>query len=397
MKLLLSELDKRVDVTLDRSIKTDGVNGVMKFGDKNDYPQRIERIIMGSVTAKAAADIYAKFLAGSGFVNEEINNIVIGRDSRYKKITIRGLLIQAAMSMAYYNGCYIHTNLNLDRKVKNAQLLLFKNCRFSKLDERGYTSKIGYYSNWPKERGVKFKKEDIKWYDIFNLREKVFEKQVIGAGGIEDYKGQVYFHFLDNQYLYPLSPFDSAYMDADTENQLGYHKNNEVRNGFTKKHIFQVNEQLDSNLKGLLAKGIKTWMGSRSNPAMVIETATDENGNIAENKAIKVTTIDSNIDSKLYENWEKELSNKIRKAIKAIPAVLIDYDESKLGTTSGEGIIQATNFYNQMTKDDRNSISEMFKEVFSNSINEKLANNIDWTIKPISLYDTTNLQPATGN
>ena len=43
MKLLLSELDKRVDVRLDRSIKTDGVNGVMKFGDKNDYAPEFHR------------------------------------------------------------------------------------------------------------------------------------------------------------------------------------------------------------------------------------------------------------------------------------------------------------------------------------------------------------------
>jgi hypothetical protein len=76
--------------------------------------------------------------------------------------------------------------------------------------------------------------------------------------------------------------------------------------------------------------------------------------------------------------------------MKALPAILIDYEESKLGTTSGEAIIQATNFYNAVTKDDRAAISEMFKELLTNFDNQQLQSNTDWVIKPIILYE----QPA---
>jgi hypothetical protein len=71
----------------------------------------------------------------------------------------------------------------------------------------------------------------------------------------------------------------------------------------------------------------------------------------------------------------------------AIPAILIDYEESKLGTTSGEAIIQATNFYNAMTQDDRSKISDMFKELFENSAILGMAGNTNWKIKPLTLYD----------
>jgi hypothetical protein len=256
------------------------------------------------------------------------------------------------------------------------------------MDDEGYTAKVGYYDNWEKDRSKKFRKEDIRWYNLFNLNEKAFVSQIKESGGIEKYKGQVYFLFLDNEYLYPLSPFDSTHVDADTEYQLSLHKNNEIRNGFSKKTLFQVNEQLNEDEKTDLAEGIKQFMGSRGDKTLVIETESDENGNIIENKAVKIDSIDSNIDSKLYENWEKEISNKIRKSIYALPSVLIDYDESKLGTTSGEGIIQAVNFYNQMTKDDRAAISRMFEEIFKNSDNEILAKNTNWNIKPLNLYDT---------
>lgn len=385
-KLLLHEIDKRVGVTIDRSILADGVNGVMRFGEKNDYPQRMERLIDGSVTAKGSASIYAKFLTGEGF-SEEVNKQVVGYDSKHKKITVRRILSEVCESISYNMGAYVHLDRNLIGENVSAKHVLFKNCRFSKLDERGYTSKIGYYENWQKEKGLKYNKSKIVWYNIYNSNLKVLLEQVKTANGIENYKGQIYLLFLDNKYLYPLSTFDSAYIDCDTENQIGLHKNNEARNGFTKKTLFQVNEQLEEESKGELAKNIKSFMGSRGNPAMIIETETDENGNILENKAVKIDTIDASINSKLFENWELPIANKIRKAIKAIPAILIDYEQGKLGTTSGEAITQAVAFYNGMTKDDRKSISEMFEEIFSNFDNEVLKENKDWTIKPFKLIN----------
>lgn len=397
MKLLLKELDNRLSVKADRSIKADGVNGIMSFGENNDYPQRMERLILGSVTAKSTANSYAKFLSGDGFNNEEINRVVVGKDPRGKKITLKRLLSQVAQSLSFYNGAYVHVNLNLDRKVTDSSLRLFKNCRFSKLDDEGYTAKIGYYNNWEKDtKDKKYNKSNIKWYNVFNLDDAAFTSQIKTAEGIENFKGQLYFLFLDNHYAYPLSPLDAAYIDCDTENQLALHKNNEIRNGFSKKTIFQINETLDDTLKGEMAEGIKGFMGSRGDKALVIETDTDESGNIMENKAMKVDSIESNVDSKMFENWEKELANNIRKPI-TIPAILIDYEESALGSTSGEAIMQATNFFNQVTKDDRAAISEMFKEIFSNFDDEILSKNLDWTIKPLSLYDATNIQPTAVN
>ena len=130
---------------------------------------------------------------------------------------------------------------------------------------------------------------------------------------------------------------------------------------------------------------------------MVLEDEIDpQTGQIKQTGAFAIDKIQSNVNDKLFENWEKGLANTIRKANKALPSVLIDYDESNLGTTSGEGIIQATNFYNQMTRDDRSLVSSMFKEIFSNAKNPDLRNNTNWNIKPLSLYDSTNIQPTAG-
>ena len=62
MKFKRVEVEKRAIIKANRTVKTDETNGIMTFGLENDYPQIIERIILGSTTAKAVAGIYAKFL-----------------------------------------------------------------------------------------------------------------------------------------------------------------------------------------------------------------------------------------------------------------------------------------------------------------------------------------------
>jgi len=396
MRLILSETDKRIKVALDRSIKADGVAGIMTFGEKNDYPQIIERLILSSIDAKAIADVYAKFIVGMGFENEAINNVVVGKDSRGKQITMLSLLRQFAQSASYYAGGYIHCNINLSGEVVNARLVPFKNCRFSKPDSRGYSGKIAVYENWEKEKGEKFDKNAIRFYDVFNLNKSVIQEQIKAAGGVEKHKGQIYFQFLDNAYLYPLSPFDPVYLDCDTQSQISIFKNNQIRNGFTDKTVFRVAG--DEDAVEDIAANIKKMMGADGDNSIIIEDQINrETGKLDEQSQIVAETIKSNIDAKLFESWEGALTNNIRKSNKALPAVLIDYDESKLGTTSGEGIVQAVNFYNAMTNDDRALVSEMFKEIFSKSVDPVLKNNLNWNIKPLIINEYSNLSTADGN
>lgn len=392
MKLLKSEVDKSLVTKLDRSIRSDAVKGYVMFGKNNDYPEVIERIINNSVTAKAVTRIYAKFLTGQGFTNEDLNEVVIATDNRGKKITLRNLLSSAASSIAMFNGVYLHCNVNLDRKVGSVKMVPFKHCRFAKFDDRGYTAKIGVYDNWTKdtEDGKTFDKNKIVWHNVFNLEEAAFVSMIKkeAKGDITKYKGQVYFQFFDNQYTYPLSPIDPVYMDADTEYQIELFKNRGIRNGLLDKTVFRVASTANDTEKEELEAGIRKFIGPDGDSVLVLEDEIDpETGQIKKTGAFAIDKIESNINDKLFENWEKNLANNIRKSLSAIPSVLIDYDESKLGTTSGEGIIQATNFYNSVTSDDRRQLSEIFKEIFSHWHDETLAANTDWSIKQLSLYE----------
>jgi len=127
-------------------------------------------------------------------------------------------------------------------------------------------------------------------------------------------------------------------------------------------------------------------MGSNGDNCLIIREDIDPTtGKLESGRDLIADKISTTINDKLFESWESGLVNNLRKANKAVPKILIDYETSNLGTTSGEAIMQAVNFYNAITEDDRAAISQMFKEIFSKFDNEILANNQDWSIKPLVL------------
>lgn len=390
MKLLNKEIDKRITVKLDKTIRSSTTSGTMTYGAKNDYPQVIEKLIFGSQTAKACWGIYSKFIAGDGFEKEQIGQVKVGKDSRGKDLTLDDIRRKMAASLAMFNGCYLHVNVNLDGEVDNISVIPFKHCRLSKKDDNGYCAQIGVYDNWTKEvEGKSFDKNKITWFDNFNVEEKALMKFAENAGGMDKYKGQVFSLYFDDNYLYPLSPFDSVYLDCDTEYQIQLFKNREIRNGFSDKIILRRSPCLDEKDETATQNKIKDWMGPDGDKLLMFEDEFDENGEVIKTSGFAVDKIQTNINDKLFADWEKSLANNIRKAIKALPAVLIDYEQGKLSTTSGETIIEATNYYNALTSGDRDILSQALKTVFSH--HPDLKNTQDWTLKNVSLVK----QPVT--
>jgi len=400
-KLYAKDVNKKLTVNLDKSIRVsdEHVNGYMTFGEKNDYPELISRLIENSPTGKAVSTILAKFLTGEGFENKEINNIVIGKDQLGREITVINALRFAAFSMAKNNGFYFHTNVNLEGVVGNIRPIPFKNCRFSKMDDAGYCSKIGVYDNWVVERNQKFEKDKINWYSVFNNNTNVIASQMSEAlSKGEKYKGQIFFYFSDSEYLYPLSPFDSCYLDLDTESQIQLFQNREVRDGFKDAIIIRTQNPANEQDARDLHDSIMSLLGADAPKILHLSDEIDPQTNeIKESGAFKIDSIKTNINDKLFESWTKDLSNKIRKCVYAVPQVLIEHVEGSLGNTSGESIIQATNYYNAMTRDFRAELSESFRVLLSSFDNEILRANTNWNIAPLQLLkeeikDTAKIQ-----
>ncbi len=374
-----------------KSVKQEGIE---KYDIDNAYPSRMERIIDGSVTAKSSAGMLARFLIGDGFKEDDLNKLKVGKDRYERPITAYKLLRQIAKSISYHAGFYVRSQFDANLAVTAFDHVNFKDCRFGLKDSQDYSGKIVIYNNWDKSKPTRIQKKDFIRVDVWNMREDVIRSQVEKAESVQKYKGQVFFSFVDEYYIYPLSPIDPVHYDADTESQISKFINGELRRGFfMKKVIHHTRFETKKDAEDFKNKILGFQGGGHQSSFLVVEGTFDENGDLKMSENIKVENIEQNIDDKIFEGYEKSVTNSIRKAYNAIPQILIDYEDSKLGTTSGEALFQASAFYNQMTGELRKFISESFREMFKKWKDTEF-NNKDWAIEPLILgekSETTNM------
>lgn len=375
------------------TVSTVKVEGIEKYDTDNAYPSRMERLINSSVTAKSSARMLSRFLIGKGFLKPELNKIEIGKDRYNRPITAYKLLRQIAISTAYYAGYYVRAQFDGNLNVTGLLHEDFKNCRFGLKDSQDYSGKIVIYNNWDKSKGAKVDRKKYRPVDVWNMNGDVISSQITKAKSVEKYRGQVFFNFLDEYYIYPLSPIDPVHYDADTEHEISMFKNGELRRGFFMKYIIHHTKfESQKDADDFKDKMKEFQGGGHKYSFMVVEGTFDENGNLKTGENIKIEEIKQNIDDKIFESYEKSCINNIRKAYNAIPQILIDYEDSKLGTTSGEALFQASGFYNQMTDELRTVISESFVEMFSKWKDEPLRAE-QWEIKPGVLGEKSETGP----
>lgn len=395
-RLVTPEIESRVVTRVDKSIKVND-SKILAFGVNNDYPQLMEALIDSSSNAIACLNTYAGFLEGEGFENEAINNIIVGSDSRGRALTLREALSLACNSVAYNQGFYFQVSINAEGAVKGIKAKPFKNCRFSEPDDNDYAPFIMYYNNWQKDKNIKYDLTKATRFPVFNSDKAVIASQIAHLEEGEQWKGQMYYKFLDDRYYYPLSTFDSVYMDTDIDNQIALYKNRQLRNGFFDKIIVRVapsvtqgnNERDGENGGGpagyevdSIKEEIADFLGADAETVMVFEDEVDpDTGDFSKN-SFQIETIAGNVKTGLFDSWETSSTNAIRKAAKNLPAILIDFESSQLGTTSGEAVREAAKFYHAMTEKDRVKIESAFAEIFATSTNPTLRENKNWKIKP---------------
>ena len=374
---------KLVDLPLPFQIKETKVEEIQRFGKDNAYPTRIERLINRSVTARSSAQMFAKFLTGKGFKDDRMNKLVVGTDNYYKKITALDILRQAAYSVSYNHGFYIRLQYNANNNVAGLRNEDFKNCRFGLVDSQEYAGKIVVYDNWDKANGNRYEKTKFIKVHIFNSNEQAIKHQVNSAGQFKDYKGQIYFSFFDDAYIYPIALIEPVQYEADTERQIQMFKNGELRRGFFMKQIIHHTQFASKSDAEAFAEKVRGFIGGgHENSSLVVEGTFDAEGKLIANENIHIEKIEQNVDDKLFDSYENSTANAIRKAYYAIPQILIEYQDSKLGTTSGEALRQASDFYNQMTDDLRSKLSASFAEIFANWKDPEFR-TADWTITPL--------------
>ena len=358
------ELDKR-EVKFDKTI------GIYMNGFDNNYPERVIRIINNSATAKPAAKLFRKYIVGKG-LGDTLNSFMF---NEHKQFTLGKALSSIGDELSYHMGCFIHVNYNLDAKIISGDVLPFEDCRIGKADDKKYSGKIVVYDNWDGSKGQVDKKK-FNIIDVFNPQEKIVLSQIEKAGGIENYKGQV-FYYNPYRLIYPLSPVDNVINDADSEYMSSVFKNRSLRKGFFGKKILITPPMLDDDLMqddSLLAdeslvekrrqiserdafkKNLKKFIGADEIDGLFHMEMELEGDDIE--KQMKFVDVETDINDKLFEYTEKSTANNIRKAYNNIPSILIENSDNSVFGQSGEMLKQAKVFYQEQTEEERNIIAK---------------------------------------
>ena len=372
MKLHINEIIRR------NVVKYDKTTGIFNNGADNCYPQRVERIINNSVTAKAAANKAKAFIIGNGFKDKSLNDIVIFEDIN-GKITLYDLLRQTAHSISRQNAASLNVQYNALYKKCGVKPMPYRNCRFGKKDSENYSGFIHYYYNWDKKPELKFNINDVEKINIYNPDERVVESQFKRG-----YKGQIAMLLLDDEYIYPLSQIDPSIEDADTEAQIKSFKNSELRKGFFAKYILYHTAFNNQSEQDEFKRTLKRFeSGEFDSSILMAEAQFTEDGDLMKGGNFQIQKLEQNINDKLFETYEKTTSNNIRKSFWNIPSILIEQQEAAMFGQSGEAMKAAFAIYNSELKHIRKSISQWYKEIFSNFA-DGIFDNKDFEIEELT-------------
>lgn len=358
--------------------------GVRNFDQDNVYPQRMKQLVATSGTAIACVELFAAFVAGDGLADLDFAKAVVNRVG----LTMDDLNNLVADDISNHRGFAMIVNYNLNLTFAEVYHQPFAHCR---LPDNDHLGKIAVYDNWNKERSPQIKKNQIKWFHVFDPRPEVVRQQIIAAGGITNYKGQILWISFDGPRVYPASQFDSVQEDIDIDAQDKTFRHSTVRKSFAPSVALisagdygdgnkdESDEQDGEEKREEFAKMIKQHQGAENvNSILHIELDTTEDID----KVLKIIAMPNVDNSKMYEGIRRSTKDNIIEAF-GQPTILLGKEVSgKLGTSSE--IKDAQDFYNAKTAKIRRRVERAYKMIFSNFA-KPICPSGDYSIIPITL------------
>lgn len=356
------EIEKRFNVRANRSDK------ILNWGNENNYPQYIESIIARSGRLTDAIKTYSKFIRGGGFTDVAFSKLIVNR----KGLRNDKLSREISIDYAKFQGFAIHINYNLLGEIVELTAVPISTTRLGCDNLGDFNGKIAIHPDWAKlNESKKFDIKDVDFIDVYNPS-KVFE-QIQNVGGIENYKGQIFWYSIDG-FEYPKATFDSELESAETDIAIKDSTLNNVENNFAPTNLLVTGEAETEEERDEFKENIKQFSGTKAKKVFWVERKNKED--IVEIIKLEVQNLD-----KLYAHTEKTVGERIRRIFSIPPVLSGDLIAGKLGTA--QEIIDAVAFYNAITYDDRLVIEETFTELFKRW--NTTLNTVDFSLIPIKM------------
>lgn len=384
---------KTIDINK-KEIAFDNKAEIFINGKSNDYPERIDRLINNSVTAKMASAIMTQYLVGRGF--GQYDKVIVNEK---EQTTLKQYATNLARELVDNRGVFIHVNyeVNADGSVVicNPKVMPFDWCRIGKKDDAGYNGKILVKTDWNDS------KVEAKEFNVFNDTPKVLKTQIEAVGGIANFKGQIFYFNSDIKYHYPLARIDSVMSDCDSEAQASIYKNQLLRKGFFGKTLIVTRPLISKSISETIYRDdvevpnpeyieaeseaeqteteIEDFMGAENVGGAMMVTLDHEGDKLED--AILVKNIEANIEPNLFKDIEVSLRENILIAYNNLPAGLVKGNDGMF-SESGGSILEMKRTYWENTTEER--------DVFKIILNRFLPFETDLVITPLIEEETEN-------
>lgn len=343
--------------------------GIKSYDADNLYPQNVRKIVLNSKTGSGCMSRYISFLEGNGITNTVLSAMKVNRNGQ----TLDAIHSLCAADLGFHGGFALQVNYNLLCQIVEINHVPFENVRLAEPDSEGNVSEVYIHPDWSGRmtrngKVVQVNKDNCDIVKVFNPKPEVVAAQIIAAGGVEHYKGQVYYYSRDGYMTYPLSKCDAVLRDMSTDEGLTNVSHRNVRNNFLPAGMlshFRQNTPIkpDDHIEGEPKEEMVDYFD------MVKGLMTDENCC----KVAEVTIEDENEVPKFTEfqahNYDKDFTVTSDSVMEAIYAafeqeVFLCIRKGKLGF-SGDVINDAENYYARCVRKEQRSLTTAYMDILS--------------------------------
>lgn len=384
------ELTKRKDgsavITIKMEKQVEGMpinrnsnQGFIKWGIRNDYPQRLSDLYYNSVTHKSCVDFAVTAILGDGIDYEAMmsNDSELVPNYQY---SWDELIERISLDYVLYGTFALQIIKNRDDKTYSFFHQPMGDVRFSPRNEDGVIESYWVSSDWT-QTGL---------YPPVELKSFAFQEEEEIKGG------QAYLYVYDGYSpdiaMYPVPNYVSALKPIQTEIELERYDLRSVTNNFSASGILTLNRVDDEQDRNMLIQNIQAMFTGADNANSLIINF--KNNDEEEPATFVKIDKDSGNNVNLFEQSNERIIAKIIAAHKISNKALIGYeaDSAMLG---GEGNILniAFNLYNK-------TVANKMRRNIVNTINRALAmNGVDTKIvlKPLQFNITETTDTSSNN
>ena len=359
------------------------------WGNDNLYPQHLSRIAAASGTAELCLSRYCKFVEGNGFMDG-----LAGKELNWQGDTADDILHLIAQDLTRYGGFAIHVNYNLLAEVTELHHVPFEHCRLEECDDAGHVQHIVTHTDWMGRKTRNGKRitvdeQHVERFNVFNPNPDAVRGQIMMAGGIDRYNGQILWCSMAGKNIYPTPIYDAVISDMSTEEGLGNIKNRNARNNFltsamlvTKRGVPKFDENgNDISSPTITPEDLAAFQGDeRVGKLLLVELENDEDKPevvpfTANNYDKDFTATDASVIERIYAQFHQELFYAIR--------------IGKLGF-SGDVMADAYTYYAGEVTNEQRFISRGLSKVLA-AWHEPILRNADTTILKIQYAGMTDV------